>query len=171
MSELQRTSNRRDFVIAAGACALTLTSAAVGPRAEEKAPLLDALPEAKAAGATESWETAINVLTGDAKVVDGRIILELPEIAENGNVVPMTVMVPSAMTANDFVRSLRIYSTGNLRPLIATFRFTPDSGKAVVSARIRLAKTQDIVALAELGDGTFLRRTKNVKVTIGGCGG
>ena len=57
------------------------------------------------------------------------------------------------------------------QPLIGTFRFTLESGKAAVSSRMRLAKTQDVVALAELSDGTFLTAKKNVKVTIGGCGG
>jgi sulfur-oxidizing protein SoxY len=119
----------------------------------------------------QAWETAMRSVTGDAKIVDGRINMDLPEIAENGNVVPMNITVTSAMTDTEFVRTLRLFSTGNPQALIATFRFSPLSGKAAVSGRIRLAKTQDVVALAELSDGTFLRGRKNVKVTIGGCGG
>ena len=97
--------------------------------------------------------------------------MELPEIAENGNVVPFTFVVDSPMTEQAFVRSLRVFSTGNPQPLIATFRFTLENGKAAVSSRMRLAKTQDVVVLAELSDGTFFTAKKNVKVTIGGCGG
>ena len=113
----------------------------------------------------------MRTITGDAKLVEGRIAMELPEIAENGNVVPFTLVVDSPMTDQAFVRSLRVFSTGNLQPLIGTFRFTRDSGKAAISSRMRLAKTQDVIALAELNDGTFLTAKKNVKVTIGGCGG
>lgn len=113
----------------------------------------------------------MRTITGDAKLVEGRIAMELPEIAENGNVVPFTLVVDSPMTDKAFVRSLRVFSTGNPQPLIGTFRFTLDSGKAAISSRMRLAKTQDVIALAELNDGTFLTVKKNVKVTIGGCGG
>ena len=110
-------------------------------------------------------------ITGDAKLIEGRIAMELPEIAENGNVVPFTLVVDSPMNEQAFVRSVRVFSTANPQPLIGTFRFTTESGKAAVSSRMRLAKTQDVIALAELNDGTFLVSQKNVKVTIGGCGG
>jgi len=54
---------------------------------------------------------------------------------------------------------------------VATFHFSPLSGKATVASRMRLAKTQDVLVIAELGDGRFLMSKRNVKVTIGGCGG
>ncbi len=159
-----RATTRRDLLIASGTCALAATSAAFPVLAQEK-------PAETKADAPEAWQTALRTITGDAKLVEGRIAMDLPEIAENGNVVPFTFVVDSPMTEQAFVRSLRVFSTGNPQPLIGTFRFTLESGKAAVSSRMRLAKTQDVVALAELSDGTFLTAKKNVKVTIGGCGG
>jgi sulfur-oxidizing protein SoxY len=54
---------------------------------------------------------------------------------------------------------------------VAAFRFSPLSGKATVAGRMRLARTQDVIGIAELSDGRFLTSKRNVKVTIGGCGG
>jgi sulfur-oxidizing protein SoxY len=162
MDHPRRTSTRRDVLVAvaSGVVAGFLPADA---NAQDK-------PIAPAP-APQAWETAMRAITGDAVVIDGRIVMDLPEIAENGNVVPLNVAVTSAMTGNDFVRTLHIFSTGNPHPLIATFRFSADSGRAVMSGRMRLAKTQEVIALAELGDGTFLRGRRTVKVTIGGCGG
>jgi sulfur-oxidizing protein SoxY len=165
MDEPVRATTRRDFMIASGICVLASAALPASLFAQEKP------AEAKAEPGPQAWETAMRTVTGDAKIVDGRITMDLPEIAENGNVVPMNITVASAMTGTDFVRTLRLYSTGNPQPLIATFRFFEDSGKAAISGRMRLARTQDVYALAELADGTFLRGRKNVKVTIGGCGG
>jgi sulfur-oxidizing protein SoxY len=165
MDEPARAPTRRDLLVATGTCVLAGVVAPAPVFAQEKP------AEAKPEAGPQSWETAMRTVTGDAKIVDGRITMDLPEIAENGNVVPMNITVASAMARPDFVRTLRLYSTGNPQPLIATFRFFEDSGKAAISGRMRLAKTQDVYALAELADGTFLRGRKNVKVTIGGCGG
>lgn len=165
MDRPRGATTRRDLLIAAGTCVLAATSATLPLLAQEK-PAAEVKPDTP-----EGWQTAMRTITGDAKLIEGRIAMELPEIAENGNVVPFTLVVDSPMTDQAFVRSLRVFSTGNLQPLIGTFRFTRDSGKAAISSRMRLAKTQDVIALAELNDGTFLTAKKNVKVTIGGCGG
>lgn len=167
MADPNRATNRRDLLIASGTCALVVVAAPLALLAQDKKP-----PETTAPTATEpSWQVAMRSVVGDAKVAEGRITLEVPEIAENGNVVPFNVTVDSPMSDVDFVRSLRIYATANPQSLIATFRFSADSGRAQVSSRFRLAGTQDVVALAELGDGTFFTTKKNIKVTIGGCGG
>ena len=83
----------------------------------------------------------------------------MPEIAENGNTVPFTISVDSPMTDKDYVKAVHVISTGNPQPGVATFRFTPQSGKAAAASRMRLAETQDVIALAELSDGKFLRRS------------
>jgi sulfur-oxidizing protein SoxY len=176
MHQPNRTITRREAMALAAPCAVALVVHPALLGAQDKPAVVDKLPDPRlAVPSTEPisiWEAAIRSVVGDAKVVvDERIVMDLPEIAENGNVVPMNVTVPSPMSETDFVRALRIYSTGNLIPLIATFHFSPDSGKATVSGRIRLAQSQDVIALAELADGSFLRRGKTVKVTIGGCGG
>ncbi len=123
------------------------------------------------AAADDGWEAALKKITGGATTIDGRVTLEMPEIAENGNTVPFSVSVDSPMTDKDYVKAVHVISTGNPQPVVATFHFTPDSGKAEISSRMRLAKTQEIVSVAELSDGKFALAKKTVKVTIGGCGG
>jgi len=127
--------------------------------------------DAAAQAASQPWEDAVKKIIGDNKPLDGRLTFELPEIAENGNTVPFTVTVESPMTQQDYVKSIHLISTGNPQPGIATFRFTPLSGRASASSRLRLAKTQDVVGIAELSDGKFLMAKRSVRVTIGGCGG
>jgi len=124
-----------------------------------------------AQGAREGWEQAVRKVLGDAKPSEGKVLIDLPEIAENGNTVPFTVSVDSPMSETDNVKTIHIIATANPQPGVATFRFSPLSGKASVAGRMRLAKTQDVIVIAELGDGRFLMNKRNVKVTIGGCGG
>jgi sulfur-oxidizing protein SoxY len=95
----------------------------------------------------------------------------MPEIAENGNTVPFTVAVESPMSDKDYVKTVHVLANGNPQANIAAFNFTPLSGKATLQSRMRLAKTQDVYAVAELSDGKFLMTKRTVKVTIGGCGG
>ena len=119
----------------------------------------------------QAWEDAVKKLLGDAKPVEGKMAIEMPEIAENGNTVPFAISVESPMTDKDYVKAIHVIATANPQPGVATFRFSPLSGKAAVTSRMRLARTQDIIAIAELQDGRFLSGKRNVKVTIGGCGG
>ncbi len=104
-------------------------------------------------------------------VGEGKITLDMPEIAENGNTVPLSISVESPMTPEDYVKRVIIISEGNPRPEVATFNFTPRSGVAEASTRMRLAKTQNVVAIAEMSDGSLHMTKRQVKVTIGGCGG
>lgn len=113
----------------------------------------------------------LKTIHGDSKPTEGRINLDLPEIAENGNTVPFAVAVESPMTDNDYVKAIHVVSTGNPRPEVASFLLTPLSGKAAVSSRMRLGQTQDIIVVAEMSDGKFFMGKRAVKVTIGGCGG
>ena len=109
---------------------------------------------------------------GDAEPAEGSMIhLELPEIAENGNTVPLKFEIDSPMTADDYVKSVHVFADGNPNPDVASFHFTPASGKAAASTRMRLAKTQNVVAVAEMSNGKTFMASKEVKVTIGGCGG
>lgn len=118
------------------------------------------------------WQVVLKNIVGDAKPIEGKIItLDLPEIAENGNTVPFSISIESPMTETEFVKTVHVVATGNPQADIASFSFSSDSGKAVVSSRMRLAKSQEIIAVAELSDGKFVLGRKTVKVTIGGCGG
>ena len=109
--------------------------------------------------------------TGGKTAEKGKIAIELPEIAENGNTVPLMVTVNSPMQDNDYVSDILVVSEGNPRPGVAHFHLSPMSGKAVASTRIRLAATQNIVVVAKTSTGQFFTDAKLVKVTIGGCGG
>ncbi len=103
-------------------------------------------------------------LTGGASLGEGGVTLGTPEIAENGNTVPVEVSAPGA-------KSITLYADGNPVPGVATFKFGPMNPTQSASTRIRLAKTQNVVAVAEMGDGTWQMAKAEVKVTIGGCGG
>jgi sulfur-oxidizing protein SoxY len=109
-------------------------------------------------------DDAIAELTGGAAVGEGVITVTAPEIAENGNTVPISVDAPGAV-------AVTIYADGNPTPSVATFKFGPLSASRSASTRIRLASTQNVVAVAEMEDGSFQMAKANVKVTIGGCGG
>jgi sulfur-oxidizing protein SoxY len=149
--------DRRTFVLGAAAVAAI-------------APLLAG--EGSAQGAPQTWQEALKRILGDAQpATDGRLTFDLPEVAENGNMVPFTVVCDSPMTEKNHVRAIHVIATGNPQPSVATFRFTLLSGRAAVSSRLRLAQSQDVIGVAELGDGKFLMTQRPVKVTIGGCGG
>jgi sulfur-oxidizing protein SoxY len=123
------------------------------------------------AQAANDFQDLINKFTGGKKAAEGKIKLDLPEIAENGNTVPMTVTVESPMSEQSYVSEVLVVADGNPRGGVATFRFSPASGVAEANTRIRLAATQNITAVAKMNDGSFFTATKQVKVTIGGCGG
>lgn len=111
-------------------------------------------------------------ITSGASVGDGaKITLDVPEIAENGNAVKVAFDIDSPMTADNYVKAVHIFADGNPAPDVASFTFTPASGACGASTRMRLAKTQDVVVLAEMSDGTFQKAQSTIKVTIGGCGG
>jgi sulfur-oxidizing protein SoxY len=123
------------------------------------------------AEAANDFQDLINKFTGGKKAAEGKVRLDLPEIAENGNTVPMTVTVDSPMTEQSHVTDVLVVADGNPRGGVATFHFSPASGVAEANTRIRLAATQNITAVAKMNDGSFFTVSKQVKVTIGGCGG
>lgn len=151
---LQKSATRRE----------TLRAGAIGAAALALAPRL-----AHADAATV--EAEIKKLYGDKKPGSGKVKLDVPQIAENGLVVPINVEVESPMTAADFVKSVHVFADGNPLPGVISYTFTPESGRASASARMRLAQTQNILCIAEMSDGKLYSATTQVKVTIGGCGG
>lgn len=114
--------------------------------------------------ATAAAEDNIAAFTGGAEVGSDGITLIAPEIAENGNTVPIEVSAPGAV-------SIMVLAAGNPTPGVATFNFGPLAASQFASTRIRLAGTQDVVAVAKMPDGSFVQASQEVKVTIGGCGG
>ncbi|WP_424990022.1 thiosulfate oxidation carrier protein SoxY [Fluviibacterium sp. S390] len=114
--------------------------------------------------ANAAVDDAIAAFTGGAAVSDGGVDLNAPEIAENGNTVPIEV-------GADGAAAIMLLAAGNPTPSVATFNFGKLAGARSASTRIRLAGTQDVIAIARMEDGSFKRAQANVKVTIGGCGG
>jgi sulfur-oxidizing protein SoxY len=146
--------SRRDAI---GLAALTAAATAIGPR----------LAQADAAAV----EAEIKKLYADKKPGSGRVKIDVPQIAENGLVVPINIEVESPMTEKDYVKAVHVYADGNPLPGVVSFAFTPACGKASASSRMRLAQTQNIIAVAEMSDGSLFTSKVEVKVTIGGCGG
>jgi len=126
--------------------------------------------EPAAASAEEAMKMVMD-FAGGKEPTAGKITLSAPEIAENGNTVPISVSVDSPMTDDDYVESVMVVAAGNPRPGVATFNFSPMSGVAEASTRMRLAKTQKVMAVAKMNSGAVFMDAKEVKVTIGGCGG
>ena len=112
----------------------------------------------------QSAEDIIKEFTGGANIGSGDIMLTTPEIAENGNTVPISVESKKAT-------AIKILALGTPGPDVVTFKFGPLSATRSASTRIRLRKTQDVLAIAKLEDGSFIQDIQKVKVTIGGCGG
>ncbi|MGM4917416.1 MULTISPECIES: thiosulfate oxidation carrier protein SoxY [unclassified Tardiphaga] len=142
----------------------TLAMAAIAGLAAILAPRLSLADE-------QAVAAEIKKLYGDKKFESGKIKLDVPEIAENGLVVPVNVDVESPMTDADYVKSVHVFAEGNPLPAVVSYRFTPACGKASASTRMRLAETQNIVCIAEMSNGKLHMAKANVKVTIGGCGG
>ncbi|MSQ59694.1 MAG: SoxY-related AACIE arm protein [Betaproteobacteria bacterium] len=118
----------------------------------------------------EDMALALKRAFGSRPIQEGRVHLDLPKLAENGNVVPVTVTVESPMTAKDHVQAIHLFSEKNPLPDIVEFRLGPHNGKARVSTRIRLAESQRVIAVAVMSDGSLWSASAEVAVTITGCG-
>lgn len=141
--------NRREFIaVSAGAGAVL------------------ALGVAPAAAATDM--TAVIEKFAGAAGTEGGISVEAPEIAENGNTVPVGFTVDAKP---EEVEKVALYADGNPNPEVAFFTFSALAGAASASTRIRLAGTQNLYAVAKMKDGSVRVAKREVKVTIGGCGG
>jgi sulfur-oxidizing protein SoxY len=135
-------------MLAAGACWLVVRPAA-------------ATPEELAAVLRETF--------GDRSITPGRVRLEVPRLAENGNIVPVTVSVDSPMTLEDHVRSLHLFTEHNPQPRVVDVQLGPRNGRARIATRIRVAVSQQIHAVAVMSDGTVWSTAVDVEVTVGGC--
>jgi sulfur-oxidizing protein SoxY len=151
---VENVSRRQVLAVSAGMAVLLGTGASAGP----------------AMASTEA-EAAVKAFTSGREPVAGRIALSVSQIAEDGNNVPVSISVESPMTDDDHVVEVLLVATRNPSPVIATFRFSALSGTATASTRVRLAETQHVVAIARMKDGSVFRDQREVKVTIGGCGG
>ena len=121
----------------------------------------------------EKVDATMRRLFGSRPIKDGSgmIKLDMPLIAENGAVVPITIEIQSPMTSVSNVKNIYIISDKNRRPLNARFSLSTEMGAAVIGTNLRLGETTDVRAVVELADGTLLMAKQEVKVTVGGCGG
>jgi sulfur-oxidizing protein SoxY len=143
------TTRRHAIALGAGALSLALVRPA------------RATPAAMAA--------AVKAFVGTAKVVKGRVALEIPALVENGNSVPLKISVASLMSPLSYVRSIAVFAEKNPLPNVATFRLQPRKAPAVVQTRIRLGDSQNLLVIAELSDGTFWSDSAELIVTLPAC--
>lgn len=144
--------------LAAGATGIAISAGLLTPKA-----VLAAWP--KAAFEAKDSNAALEAALGSSATTESADIkMKAPDIAENGAVVPITVT--SDIKGSE---SISIIVKENGTPLAATFNLGPGAA-ADVSTRIKMAKTSDVTAVVKAG-GKLYSATKNVKVTIGGCGG
>ncbi|HZP86198.1 MAG TPA: thiosulfate oxidation carrier protein SoxY [Burkholderiales bacterium] len=118
----------------------------------------------------EELAKVLRELFGDNPVTTGKVKLELPKLAENGAVVPVTVVVDSPMSEQDHVKSVHLFAEKNPQPRIVDVYLTPYSGRARVASRIRIADSQHILAVAALSDGSLWSTAVQVEITVAGCG-
>jgi len=135
--------------LAAGACLLIVRPAA-------------ATPEQLAAALREQF--------GGREIVRQRVTLKLPILAESGNVVPVTVSVESPMNETDHVTEIHLFAEKNRLPRVLSFNLGPWNGKAEVKSRIRLADSQQVLAVAVMNDGSLFSDAQQVEVTYSSCG-
>jgi sulfur-oxidizing protein SoxY len=128
---------------------------------------------AQALGQNEPVEAGLRRVFGGRAFKDGTgtITLDIPLIAENGAVVPVAVEVSAPMTPQHYVKHIYVVADKNRIPIVARVALTPGSGQAYMGANIRLGETGDVRAIVEQSDGTLLQVKREVKVTVGGCGG
>jgi len=123
-----------------------------------------------AAATPEELAAALRETFGERPIRPGKVKLDLPRLAESGNVVPVTVSVDSPMTERDYVKSIHLFAEKNNLPRIFEVQLGPYNGKAVVSSRVRLAITQQVLAVAVLGDDTLWSAAAEIEVTVSSCG-
>ncbi len=151
-----KRKSRRQFLAAAGGLAL---AAAVPSTVTAQ---LNRTPP-------NNMPQVIARLVGSAKVNQGRVKLGLPPLVENGHLVPLTVSVESPMTEADYVKAIHVFTDKNPLPEVISFYLGPRSGGATFSTRVRLADSEDVVAIAQMSDGSFWSERVHVIVTTAAC--
>jgi len=122
------------------------------------------------AGATpEDLRVAMREQFGERPITPGRIKLEVPRLAENGNIVPVTVTVDSPMTEQDYVKSIHLFAESNPQPRIVDAELGPYNGRPRIATRVRVAVSQHLHAVAVMSDGSLWSAAVEVEVTVGGC--
>jgi sulfur-oxidizing protein SoxY len=117
----------------------------------------------------ETVQQAIHQLIGAREPQPGGVVLRLPKIAETGSSVPLTITVDSPMTPEDHVLRIHVFVEGNPEPVAATYHLGRRAGKAEINTRLRLARSQTVLALAEMNDSSVRSGVASIVVTLGAC--
>lgn len=120
--------------------------------------------------AREDARNVVAAFTKGQAPKEGGIVLDILRMADNANAVPARIVVDTPMTAESYCAEVMLVAEKNPRPVVCRFEFSPGPGVAEVSTRIRLAESQDVVALARMSDGSVRIANAPVVVTMGGCG-
>ena len=131
--------------------------------------ILPLLPWAAAHATPHAMQEAIRRIVGEGALQHGRVKLDVPPLVENGNAVPLTVSVESPMTEADHVKAVHIVNEKNPQPQVISVTLGPRAGRATLSTRIKLADSQQVVAVAEMSDGSFWSESADVIVTLAAC--
>ncbi len=143
--------DRRSVLAGLGAAALAMPSAA------------------RAEGPSGLFRAAERELANGRPIHDGRVVLDIPRLAENGNSVAIGVSVESPMTAADHVRTIHLLSEKNPIAVVGRFHIGPRAGRAEVKTYVRLAMTQNVHAIAEMSDGSLWRAQGESVVLLAAC--
>jgi sulfur-oxidizing protein SoxY len=114
-------------------------------------------------------QEAIGKAVGSAPVRKGRVKIDIPPLIDNGNAVPLTVEVESPMTAADHVRAIHVFTERNPQPYVFTAHLGPRAGRARVTTRARIGDSGDVIAIAQMSDGSFWQESVKVIVTLSAC--
>jgi sulfur-oxidizing protein SoxY len=131
--------------------------------------IVSVLPLGAGRATPQAMQEALHRILGEAALQHGKVKLDVPPLVENGNAVALTVSVESPMTEADHVKAIHIVNEKNPQPHVISVTLGPRAGRANLSTRIKLANSQQIVAVAELSDGSFWSDSTDVIVTIAAC--
>lgn len=112
---------------------------------------------------------AIAKIVGSSSIRDGRVKLIIPPLVESGNLVVLKLSVDSPMTPSNYVKAVHVIAEGNPLPNVFTAYFTPRSGRADLTTRVRLAESQRVWAIAQMSDGSFWQSSADTIVTLSAC--
>jgi sulfur-oxidizing protein SoxY len=149
-------TTRRHFLL------LACGSALAGTAQAQLTPNIAALRKA-------ALEEAIRKFTGGAPLRAGKVKLDIPPLIENGNSVPLSVRVDSPMTAADHVKTIHVFTEKNPQPNVIAAHLGPRAGRAMISVRARIADTGQVIAIAQMSDGSYWADSASPVVTLSAC--
>lgn len=147
---------------------LPLSSWSARRRALFATVLLPLLP-APAIAQAEPEVAAFKEFVAGRPVRPGRLVLDIPRIADNGNVVPVKISLSGPFAPGAEVKSIHLFSEKNPVPQMAVFHFPAPVARVEVESRVRLAGTQRVAAVATMSDGSLYAATADIVVTVSAC--